>query len=186
MSAAEAMVTAETEETLRVMAHIRDLNRSVAEWALRVNDVSVSDSSVQQTIERLEALPFLLCEFRFTDEAYWRSCIRAVPCCADDTGTDANAQLARHVLSVAWHCGRVGTGPRLLLGIGRGVGLLITTLRFAQIEAIAEARKHDLRQRWAEVPGFWPQLLETACGGSEERWSRFQVHALRLLGRDCV
>ncbi len=185
MSAAEPMVTAETEETLRVMAHVRDLNRSVAEGALQVATASGIAEPVNRALQRIEELPFLLCDFRFSDASFWRECTRQLPAISEDAmRTGAQVQLARHLLSVAWHCGRAGAGPRLLLGIEREVGLLITTLRFAQLDAIAVAHAAEVSRRWADVPGFWTRLLDTARRGSDERWSRFQIHALRLLGRE--
>jgi len=183
MSAQTSFRTAEAEETLRVMAHIRDLNRIVAESVLA--PPVASDAAAGVGVQRLEALPFLLVTFRFSDHEFWRA--RAwdtSPGIDRAVQPDAQVQLARHLLSVAWHSGRAGVGPRLMLGIAREVGELITMLRFSQLDAIASAHATDVQRRWVEVPDFWAQLLRCAQADNEARWSRFQLHALRLLGRE--
>lgn len=185
MTTAETFRTAESEETLRVIGHIRDLNRVVAETMLEETVDVARQGSGALIVQRLEALPFLLADFRFTDEAFWLACTqREEP--RDQPIPDPKVELARHLLSVAWHCGRAGAGSRLLLGIAREVGELITTLRFRQINAIATFRAAQVSLRWADVPEFWQTLITTARDGDEEEWSRFQVHALRLLGRECL
>lgn len=186
MSAVEVMVTAETEEAQRVIAHIHDLNRSIAESELGTSDVPQLTAARCRAVQRLQALPILLGDFRFTDVAFWRDCVRLEPreCDVAPAPTQAMLRLSRHLLSVAWHCGRAGAGSRLLLGIDREVGQLIASLRFCELDAIAVACAAEVRRRWADVPEFWSQMLDAAQQGSEERWSRIQVHALRLLGRD--
>jgi hypothetical protein len=179
MASAEVFRTAETEEALRVMTHIRDLNRELAETIL----VGPSNVAQLRALQRVEDLPFLLTNFHFDDESFWRNCVQDVPALELPVTLTHDSQLARHLLSVAWHCGHAGIGPRLLLGIARGVGELIATLRFAQLDAIAMAQASAVQRRWADVPEFWARLIETALQGSDEQWSRFQVHALRLLGR---
>lgn len=186
MFAAE-MVTAETEEAMRVMAHIRDLNRTIANDVLGGAEGLQETEAVARALRRLEELPFLLGNFRFSDAMFWRACLSdALPMSVHQKRIEDPVPLARHLLCVAWHCGRAGAGPRLLLGIDREVGALIATLRFAQLDAIAVARAEEVSRRWADVPGFWSQMIATAQDGSDQRWSRFQVHALRLLGRECV
>ncbi|HMN43824.1 MAG TPA: hypothetical protein PKE27_04595 [Povalibacter sp.] len=188
MSAAETMVTAEAEEALRVMAHIRDSNREVAEVMLQMREGhGAASASTAKALQRLEELPCLLGDFRFSDEAFWNDRVRGLTADSPNAvASNVDLPMAQHLLSIAWHCGRAGVGPRLLLGIRREVGLLITTLRFRQLDAIALTYAGEVRRRWDDVPQFWEQLLATAQHGSDEQWSRFQVHALRLLGRESL
>ncbi len=179
---AEVFRTAEMEETARVMAHISDLNLTVAE---RVLVGTNHDGSLLRATQRLQQLPFVLVDFRLADEVFWRGCL------AGEISTDSSAldpvldsQIARHLLHVAWHCGRASAGPRLLLGITREVGELVATLRFAELDALAHRYAKQVRRRWLGVPGFWSQLLRVALDADEAGWSRFQLHTLRLLGRE--
>ncbi|HEY6641066.1 hypothetical protein [Povalibacter sp.] len=176
----EAFRTAEMEETARVMSHIQDLNQAVAEEAL-----GACCEAMPHAVRRLQQLPFALAAFRFDDAEFWRARISEQEMMsAHSRQPQPDTCLARHLLSIAWHCGRASVGPRLLLGIGREVGELITTLRFSQLDDIALRHAADVHRRWSEVPRFWPQMLEAACDEEETRWSRFQLHALRLLGRE--
>lgn len=183
MTTMEQFRSAEAEETLRVMAHIRDLNAEVAETLIDAPMNALTDLQGAVMAERLQAMPFLLADFRFADEAFWIHCAQHEQSVSAGVA-DARTALARHLLSVAWHCGCAGAGPRLLLGIAHRVGELITQLRFRQIDAIATSYAQEMRLRWAEAPGFWERLVATAREGDDEEWSRVQVHTLRLLGRE--
>jgi hypothetical protein len=66
------------------------------------------------------------------------------------------------------------------------VGDLIASLRFDQIDRIAEKRLRFVRPRWDDRPAVWRRLLLAARADDQKLMGEFNVHALQLLAGELM
>jgi hypothetical protein len=138
-------------------------------------------------IERRRAAQraFLLVDLQFGDIRWW----------ADGAAADASAarlstghvyfprtramRLARATLTLAWHTIRSDrNNAYIVLGMTEPVAMVISRLRFEEIDKIAERRFKYIRPRWSDRPGIWREIL---CGNSELSQRHADLHGLQLL-----
>ena len=140
---------------------------------------------------RLCEFPFLLSNLSFEDPAFWREC--RVGALATETDgqpalfpVSATIAFARSLSIVAWQMAHDPGSPRFLMGMTNSVATLIDGMTFKQLDWVVIHRGNSLRPRWSNVEGFWTRLLRSAQAADEQAWSDFQLHALRMLGRDLL
>lgn len=101
----------------------------------------------------------------------------------------SGTQLARAALLLAWSSLRSGRDPataRLLLGMTPEVGELVASLRFDQIERVAQKRFRFVRPRWDDRPAVWRRLLLAAQSADSGLMGAFNLHALQLLSGELI
>ncbi|HEY4369792.1 MAG TPA: hypothetical protein VGN07_21335 [Steroidobacteraceae bacterium] len=180
------------------IAQVRQLNRWFVELmaVTRSEDCPATPIAQCQSLGdearmRLSEFPVLLANLRFEDAAFWIACRK------DVVTNDAHASFpptassdaiafVRCLLVTAWQMAHDARAPRFLLGMTDSVAAVIDRMMFQQLDWIAVHYAASLRPRWIEIPDFWPKLLQSAQGADPQAWSDFQLHALRLLGRDLL
>lgn len=143
-----------------------------------------------QARARLVQFPITLANVHFEDGEWWRrACLQGRAATDGREGSSEEARTAglmRELLTLAWYMARTPQMPRFLMGMAPDVARILAGLSMLDLEDIASQQVHHLRPRWADAPGFWSELLAAAADPDEERWSKVQLHALQLLGRDLL
>lgn len=143
-----------------------------------------------QARDRLVLFPLTLANVHFEDREWWRRVCLQVRAASD--GREVGLEQARtagpmrELLTLAWYMARTPQMPRFLLGMAPEVARILAGLSMLDLDDIATQQVRHLRPRWADAPGFWSELLAAAADPDEERWSKVQLHALQLLGRDLL
>lgn len=138
---------------------------------------------------------FLLVDMEFGDADWWRGAgshlsePARLPYWRRSFPRTSGTQLARATLFLAWNSLRSGRDPatvRLLLGMTPEVGELIATLRFDQIDRIAQKRFRFVRPRWDDRPAVWRRLLLAARRDDSRLMGEFNLHGLQLLAGELM
>jgi len=96
-------------------------------------------------------------------------------------------QLARATLVLAWNNLRADpAAARILLGMAAPVAEVIASLRFDEIDRIAQKRFRNVRPRWDDRPAVWRRLLVAAQTDDERRMAAFNLHGLQLLAGELL
>lgn len=137
--------------------------------------------------------PFLLVDFRFRDEAWWRSARLSAIKQRSEVWTSsfprrAAVDLARHVLTIAWvTASGAYAGPNTAqLGIAPRVAQVISGLKLEEMERIADRHVLLLRPRWEDRPDLWRRLFEAARANQPEELQSIDVHGVQLLASDLL
>lgn len=137
---------------------------------------------------------FVLIEFEFRNVEWWRA-VRERPNrprhgSAPLSGgfpRSAAIQLARAALTLAWsgaHADR--DAVCMLLGMAHPVADLISTLRFIEIDRIAEHQFRHVRPRWEDRPAVWRKLLIAAEANDVSAMRDFNLHGLQLIASELI
>jgi hypothetical protein len=138
---------------------------------------------------------FLLVDMEFGNSDWWRGAgsqlseQARLPSWRGSFPRASGARLARATLLLAWNSLRAARDPaaaRLLLGMTVEVGDLIASLKFDQIDRIAEKRLRFVRPRWDDRPAVWRRLLLAARADDQKLMGEFNVHALQLLAGELM
>lgn len=129
--------------------------------------------------------PVLLLDLQFADATWWNAVATdasRVPPAARWLTSFPKARalkLARATLTLAWHLSRTDTAAEMILmGLTAPVSAIVGTLRFNQLDAIAERQFTHLRPRWEDRPRLWLQLLSGNLDPLNA--SAFTLRALQL------
>ena len=96
-------------------------------------------------------------------------------------------QLARATLVLAWNTLRADpAAARILLGMAAPVAAVIASLRFDDIDRIAQKRFRNVRPRWDDRPAVWRRLLLAAQTDDERPMAAFNLHGLQLLAGELL
>ena len=145
-----------------------------------------------QALRRAAACPCLLLDAGFTDVARWRC---APPGQVGDAAAaaggpayftvPATVEVARLVLTFAWHLARTQLGAaRLLLGMPAACAGPIAALTLRRVHALAERHPEWLRPRWPGRPQVWRELLTAADAGEPRALEQAHMHGLTLLAAE--
>ena len=139
---------------------------------------------------RAAACPYLLLDAGFADALRWRPAAQQVgdgPRCsyASYFTVPAASEVARQVLTFAWHMARLpGRDARLVLGMPAACASLIGQYTLLQIQSLAELRCEWLRPRWAAQTEAWRELLLAAAAGEGAALERIRLHGFALLAAE--
>jgi len=128
---------------------------------------------------RAAGCPYLLVDAGFADPVRWRQPgSLGVGDGADSPyatffTVPAATELARLVLTYAWHLAR-----------SQSAAALIAHLGLRQIQALAEAHPEWLRPRWPTRVRVWRELLLAAAAGEAPALERARLHGLTLLAAE--
>jgi len=142
----------------------RQSTPEVVELARELRDVL--RQLTQEMRARAARRPFLLVDMHFANPDWWRR-VKTYPArvepIAEGRGSfsrPAAIQLARTVLTLAWHCVRADRhAAYVLLGLHFVVSELIAKMSIDDISRIAERHFRDARPRWEDRPEMWRKLL---------------------------
>ena len=145
-----------------------------------------------QALRRAAACPCLLLDAGFTDAARWRPAppgqvgeAAAAAGAAAYFTVPATVEVARLVLTFAWHLARTQPGAaRLLLGMPAACAESIAALTLRRIHALAERHPEWLRPRWPGRPQVWRELLAAADAGEPLALEQAHMHGLTLLAAE--
>jgi hypothetical protein len=137
---------------------------------------------------------FVLIDFQFRNVEWWRA-VRERPNRPRQGSTPmtggfprpAAIQLARAALTLAWsgaHADR--DAVCVLLGMTHPVAELISTLRFTEIDRIAEHQFRHVRPRWEDRPAVWRKLLAASEANDISAMRDFNLHGLQLLAGELM
>jgi hypothetical protein len=178
----EMLVNAARQEPEGSFALVRELREILNE----------ADPAVRR---RAACRSFLLVDMEFGNADWWRGAAShlsepaRLPYWRRSFPRATGTQLARAVILLAWNSLRLGRDPaatRLLLGMTPEVSAAIATLRFDQIDRIAQKRFRFVRPRWDDRPAVWRRLLCAARSGDAGLMAAFNVHGLQLLSGELI
>jgi hypothetical protein len=138
---------------------------------------------------------FLLVDMEFGNADWWRGAgshlseQARLPYWRRSFPRASGTQLARAALLLAWNSVRSASDPaatRLLLGMTPEVSDVIATLRFDQIDRIAQKRFRFVRPRWDDRPAVWRRLLLAARSDDLKLMDAFNLHGLQLLAGELM
>jgi len=131
---------------------------------------------------------FLLVDMHFSNPDWWRR-VKAYPArvepAAEGRGSfprPAAVQLARSVLTLAWHCVRADRhAAYVLLGLHFAVSELIARMSINDIDRIVERHFRHTRPRWEDRPGVWRKLLLASKTPNIRRAREINVRGLQWI-----
>ena len=130
---------------------------------------------------------FLLVDMRFSNPDWWRR-VKAYPARvepAEGRGSfprPAAIQLARSVLTLAWHCVRADRqAANVLLGMHFAVSELIAKMAINDIDRIVERHFRHARPRWETRPDIWRKLLLASKTPNIRRAREINVRGLQWI-----
>jgi len=142
---------------------------------------------------RAAASPFLLLDLGFCDSAWWSAVKNDASCRWQARGhRDFFAKrpaiaLTRALLMLAWHQVRSDPNAAVVsMGISLDCAHIIRSLRFSQIDQIAEHQYARLRPRWEDKPIIWTRLLSCCATDDRESLRDLHIHAIQLLSGELV
>jgi hypothetical protein len=142
---------------------------------------------------RLAHCPYLLLDAGFAAAETWvglrRAGVHEVPPAPAAQGSQAplGAALIRRVLHFAWHLARCNSPcARIALGMSLDCVTAVARCRLVELEALAEHRPAWIRPRWADLPGLWQALLESAALESPYTLQRLQLWGLQALAAEAL
>lgn len=169
---------------------LRDLSIGPKPTALRL----VSDQKqllavlTPIAIRKTARLPFLLCDFAFTDASAWslwtsgRSGSSKFSHPLGVIAANSAASVARSVLTAAWIiCSQDVRHANLLFGMPAPISSAVACLRMSDLDRIAQTDASQLRPRWETRPSFWQRLLCATHSGDERQLQASRIHGLQML-----
>jgi hypothetical protein len=144
-------------------------------------------------LDRLSCAPFTFLDGGLRTAAVWlvaqplgvrdATAYGTPACFAPDVGRG----LLRRLLAYGWHVSRAQPRlARLLLG---GDGAAVAALgdcSLARLDALADARGHELSVRWSAHTEYWRRLLAAASSGSEQKLNDRLQNAVRRVASDAL
>ena len=131
---------------------------------------------------------FLLVDMHFSDPDWWRRVkayparVEAAPEGRGSFPRPAAIQLARSVLTLAWHCVRADRhAANVLLGMHFAVSELIARMSINDIDRIVERHFRHARPRWETRPGIWRKLLLASKTPNIRRAREINVRGLQWI-----
>jgi hypothetical protein len=145
-----------------------------------------------QALRRAAACPCLLLDAGFTDAARWRQAspgqvgeAAGAAAAAAWFTVPATVEVARLVLTFAWHLARTQPGAaRLLLGMPAACAEAIAALTLRRIHTLAERHPEWLRPRWPGRTQVWRELLGAADAGEPRALEQAHMRGLTLLAAE--
>ncbi len=144
-------------------------------------------------LERLAAAPFTWLDGGLrAASAWWVAQPAGV---RDAAGTldpacfapEAGRVLMRRLLAYGWHVARAQPRlARLILGCDGTAVAALAECSLARLDAIADARGHELSARWAGHIDYWRRLLVAAASGSEPQLNDRIQNAVRRVAADAL
>jgi len=189
-------------ETLETLAELNELGVTLlaqqaalhgAQAAPLLREIAVLAPRLDpQALRRAAACPCLLLDAGFTDATRWRSAppgqvgeAAAAAAGAAYFTVPATVEVARLVLTFAWHLARTQLGAaRLLLGMPAACAGSIAALTLRRVYALAERHPEWLRPRWLGRPQVWRELLTAADAGEPRALEQAHMHGLTLLAAE--
>ena len=190
-------------ETLETLAELNELGVTLlaqqaalhgAQAAPLLREIAVLAPKLDpQALRRAAACPCLLLDAGFTDATRWRSAppgqvgeaAAAAAAGAAYFTVPATVEVARLVLTFAWHLARTQLGAaRLLLGMPVACAGSIAALTLRRVHALAERHPEWLRPRWLGRPQVWRELLTAADAGEPRALEQAHMHGLTLLAAE--
>ena len=189
-------------ETLETLAELNELGVTLlaqqaalhgAQAAPLLREIAVLAPKLDpQALRRAAACPCLLLDAGFTDATRWRSAppgqvgeAAAAAAGAAYFTVPATVEVARLVLTFAWHLARTQLGAaRLLLGMPAACAGSIAALTLRRVHALAERHPEWLRPRWLGRPQVWRELLTAADAGEPRALEQAHMHGLTLLAAE--
>jgi hypothetical protein len=144
-------------------------------------------SVTPETCARAVQRPFLLIDMQLANGDLWRAAKdrpgRSTPRPAWQGAfpRPAAIQLARWILSFAWHKVRAAPHELCLLGITTDVADVIAQLPITEIVPVAERFFRYVRPRWEDRPAVWRRLLLSAQSEDTRRARDFSLYGIQLL-----
>jgi hypothetical protein len=144
-------------------------------------------------LEQLSRAPFTLLDGGLRAAAVWlvaqplgvRDSISygATACFAPEVGRG----LLRRLLAYGWHVARAQPRlARLLLGSDGAAVAALADCSLARLDALADARGHELSVRWSAHTEYWRRLLAAAGSGSEQKLNERLQNAVRRVAADAL
>ena len=142
---------------------------------------------------QLAAVPWLLADAGFSDEARWQLFEQ----CATRTLPDALLEPAfrgegardfiRRVLMFSWHLARAQPQlARLSFGMSPACAARFATLRLVDLDRIADQLPGWVRPRWEQTPSIWRHLLRAAIEEDDRLIFRASLQGIQLLAAGCL
>ena len=142
---------------------------------------------------RLAAFPFVIVDFRFRDEAWWRGrgsvenhAVAECPA-GDAFPLESRESLLLETMMFAWQVAREDHRvAQILFAMTQPVARLVSLLAMQEIRALAVDRSTPLRVRWENNAQLWRELLLAAATEDEEALEEVRLHAKLLFCGDLI
>jgi hypothetical protein len=142
---------------------------------------------------RLAAFPFVIVDFRFRDEAWWRGrgsvenhAVAECPA-GDALPLESRESLLLETMMFAWQVAREDQRvAQILFAMTQPVARLVSSLAMQEIRALAIDRSTPLRVRWENNAQLWRELLLAAATEDEEALEEVRLHAKLLFCGDLI
>jgi hypothetical protein len=145
------------------------------------------------TRRRVADRAFLLVDMHFRDHEWWDCAVNRAagamrnPPWHGSFPRLSGAHLVRATLILAWNGLRTDPATScVLFGMAPAVAKIIATLRFDDIDRIAQKHFGHVRPRWDDRPAVWRKLLLAAQLDEENAMGDFNVHGLQLLAGELL
>lgn len=167
----------------------RALERGPTNFTAEIRPLLVSAGPHARRRVAQQLLP--LVDMHFRNDEWWRS-VKSNPqrtwgVVPPDIPKRSGVRLARTTITLAWQSLHTDAElTRALFGMSPFVARAIETLRFTEIEEIAERQYRHVRPRWEDRPWLWLQLIEAAQSNEPNALREFHIHALQLLAGESL
>jgi len=142
----------------------------------------------------LAALPYTLYSLGFEDEKLWRSLAEPAALAASLSISERyavphshslQASLCEVALSYAWHVATASPlAARLIYAMPEAVTQRLTAAPPWYVRRLAVHHASLLLPRWPTNPGFWPDLVQFAAAGDQQRLATAKLLGSQLIAAE--
>jgi hypothetical protein len=142
---------------------------------------------------RLSTLPISLCDFEFGDAALWNALLKRQPFSMPTTRQTGQIPprlarpISRTALLAAWIVSSYDVSHSgVFFGMQPETAALLRSLRFSDVERIANSNAQLLRLRWADHLPFWTRCLAAVRDPSGGNLITARLYGLQLLAGELL